>query len=227
MSFPKNKSLLLTFLFLFCTATFSQVYKWIDEDGVVHYSDSPPEDAASELVHIESDAREHTDAATARLLERAQENAKQRAKVRQAKSAAEQAAAQDRLAQQQRCVYARKQLISLRQTMPVYRDEEGTFRNSSVRNIYVYDTYGGEREYLDDATRAREIDRVLRDILTTCENPLDANEQFRAGWEQMESRRCETALAKLKAVQQPEERSPRQDVEDAREEVEQYCDSED
>jgi hypothetical protein len=211
---------------LFCTAAFSQIYKWVDEEGVVHYTDSPPEDAESELVQVDSDAPKDAGDAQARLLERVQESARHRAEARQAKSVAEQAAAQDRLARQQRCVYARKQLISLRQTLPVYRDEEGTFRNSSVRNISVYDAYEGEREYLDDATRAREIDRVLRDILTKCENPLDATEQFRAGWEQMESRRCETALAKLKEVQQPEERSPRQDIEDAREEVEQYCERE-
>jgi hypothetical protein len=55
----------------------------------------------------------------------------------------------------QRCVYLRKQLISLQQQLPVYGVEGGKFRTVSQ-----YDEYEGDREYLDDATRIIEAEEV-------------------------------------------------------------------
>ena len=121
----------------------TEVYKWVDEEGNVHYGDRPPEDVESERLNIEAEAPSLSAEEQSRYLEEAQERAKRRAEDRRARAAAEQVAEEERPARQRRCVYARKQLISLQQQLPVYRDEEGTFRTLSR-----YDAYEGEREYL-------------------------------------------------------------------------------
>ncbi len=220
MFLSPNRTLLFVFIFLFSTAAFSQVYKWVDEDGVVHYGDSPPEDAESEVIHVESGEARKADETVSRLVEHAEESAKRRAEARQAKSAVTQAEAQERLDRQKHCKYARKQLSALQARLPVYRDEEGTFRTVSR-----YDVYEGNRDYLDDTARDIEIERTQRDITAACEHPGDQGKQFVAGWERMMSKRCEAAQADLKSVERPEARSAQHEVELARKQVEKYCET--
>ena len=64
---------LLTLLATVCLAAAgSEVYKWVDEEGNVHYSDTPPENTESERVQIDA-APPPGDGATERLLERAEQ----------------------------------------------------------------------------------------------------------------------------------------------------------
>ncbi len=203
-----------------------QVYKWVDEDGNVHYSDqAPPEGQEAKELILDStpsaadvrDAQERT----ARLKPKQQTSQNQRFEEGQSESAAKEGKRAAQVARDERCLEARKQLISLQRQLPVYRDEEGKFRTLSV-----YNTYEGEREYLDDATRALEIDRVRHDVTTNCEHPDDPKEQFLASRERMKSMRCETARADLKPILRADAKSPRQSIEDARELVEKYCENE-
>ncbi len=199
-------------------ATLAQVYKWVDEEGVVHYGDSPPQNTESEEIHVEGGKARKADESVSKLLKQAEESAKQRAGAKQEKTAAAEAQAEKRQERQNRCNFARKQLISLQQQLPVYKDEEGTFRTVSR-----YDVYAGQREYLDDKAREIEIARVQREITALCEHPDDRQEQLVSGRERMMSKRCEAALVYLESVERPEARSPRQTIEEARLQVEKYC----
>jgi hypothetical protein len=202
------------------TAMASEVYKWVDEEGNVHYSDTPPENVESERVQVDV-APPRGDASAERVLERAEQTRERLAAERDARAAAEEAEAERHAADRQRCVFARQQLISLQQNLPVYRDETGKLRTRSE-----YDVYEGEREYLDDEQRALEIVRVQKDIERYCEHPGDRAEQFDAAWDRMMSKRCEAARAQLKAVE-ADRHSPRQAIEDATAEVRRYCGGED
>ena len=214
---------MLGFFVLYSEGATAEVYKWVDEEGIVHYSDNPPQNAESERVQLPSTPGPKGDPSEAlrRRLEQAEKATERRSEERLAASAAKEGKRAARVARDQRCLETRKQLISLQQRLPVYRDEEGTFRTLSV-----YDAYEGEREYLDDATRALEIDRVRYAITTNCEHPDDPKELFLAYRERAKSKRCETARVGLKAVQRPETRSSPQSIEDARELVEKYCENE-
>ncbi len=214
---------ILGFFVLFSEDATAEIYRWVDEEGIVHYSDNPPQEAESERMQLPTtpDPKGDPSEALRRRLEQAEKATERRSEERQAASAAKEGERAAQVARDQRCLETRKQLISLQQRLPVYRDEEGTFRTLSV-----YDAYEGEREYLDDATRALEIDRVRHDITTNCEHPDDLKEQFLAGQERMKSKRCETARVGLKAVQRTEARSSRQSIDDARELVEEYCENE-
>ncbi len=196
----------------------SDVYKWVDEDGNVHFSDKPPAQADSETLHVEADAPADAAAARSRFLADERERARRRAEVRQAAASVEATAAAQREAMQERCVRARQQLISLQQSLPVYRDEDGVFRTLSR-----YDAYEGAREYLDETERKREIVRVEHEIVRTCEDPDDATEILSAARDRALAKRCEAARVNLEAVQQRDARSARSTIEKARRAVERYC----
>ena len=211
----------LTLLVTLCVmAAESEIYKWVDEEGNVHYSDSPPENVESERVHIDA-MPPPRDGSAERLLERAEQTRERLAAEREARASADKAEASRRAADNERCVFARQQLISLQQNLPVYRDETG-----KLRTLSKYDAYEGEREYLDDEERRVEMVRVQKDIERYCEHPGDRGEQFDAAWERMMSKRCEAARAQLQAVE-ADRHSPRQTIEDARAEVKRYCGGED
>jgi len=211
----------LTLLVTLCVmAAEPEIYKWVDEEGNVHYSDSPPESVESERVHIDA-APPPGDGSTERLLERAEQTRERLAAEREARASADEAEASRRAADKEHCVFARQQLISLQQNLPVYRDETG-----KLRTLSEYDVYEGEREYLDDEERRLEIARVQDEIERYCERPDDSAEQFDAARERMMAKRCEAARAQLKALE-ADRHSPRQTIEDARAEVERYCGSED
>lgn len=214
---------ILGFFVLYSEDATADIYKWVDEEGNVHYNDNPPQNAETERVQLPStpDPKGDPSEALRRRLEQAEKATERRSEERQAASAAKEGERAAQVARDQRCLESRKQLISLQQRLPVYRDEEGTFRTRSI-----YDTYEGEREYLDDATRTLEIDRVRHDITTNCEHPDDPKERFLAYRERAMSMRCETAREGLKAVQRTGARSSQQSIEDARELVEKYCENE-
>lgn len=197
----------------------SEIYKWVDEEGNVHFSDTPPENVEVEEVHIDV-TPPSGDASTERLLQQAERTRERLAAEREARALADEAAASHREEDSRDCKYARQQMISLQQNLPVYRDETGKFRTRSL-----YDVYEGEREYLDDAQRAQEVVRVQGDIERYCESPGDRGEQFVAGWDRMMSKRCEAARAAL-ATAKADRHSPRQTIEDAMAEVERYCNGE-
>ena len=206
-------------LALFSLGAGSEIYKWVDDEGNVHYGDSPPDSVEAELVHIESHPTGETEPSSSRLLEDAENRYRRLEQEREARAVAREEDERVWRDLDQRCVYLRKQLISLQQQLPVYRDEGGKFRTVSQ-----YDAYEGDREYLDDATRAREIERVTAEMLIVCKKPGDRGEQFVAGWDRRIEQRCDYAQLKLKELQR-DKRATRQAIRDAQSEVDRYCDS--
>lgn len=197
------------------------IYRWVDAEGNVHYGDTPPENVEAELVQIEAPPSGEKAAPKSRLLEDAEERYRRLEEEREARAEAREAEEELRRDAEQRCVYLRMQLISLQQQLPVYSDEEGKFRTVSR-----FDAYEGEREYLDDASRAREIERVSAEMLIVCENPDDPGEQFVAGWQRRMEKRCEYWRLKLRDLQS-DKRETRQAIRDAQSEVDRYCKSDD
>ena len=204
-------------LALFSLGAGPDIYKWVDDEGNVHYGDSPPENVVAERVQIESRPAGETEPSGSKRLEEAQERYQRLEQQREARAAAREEEEQLRRDLDERCVYLRKQLISLQQRLPVYRDEEGKFRTLSQ-----YDAYEGRREYLDDATRAREIERVTAEMLIVCEEPGDRREQFVAGRERRMEKRCDAARLKLAKLKE-DKRATRQALKDAQSEVDRYC----
>ena len=203
------------------TIAATDVYKWVDEDGNVHYCDSPPEGVEVERIDIAPAPCAQATAADGDQLETADDRYRRLKQEREAAAAGRAADDRSAIEREDRCAYLRKQLISLQQQLPVYRDEEGNFRTLSR-----YDAYDGKRQYLDDAERKKEIARVERDIELACEDPSSRKEQALAAWERMNEKRCEYARQKLALLLDEGSRATRQDIEEAQADVDQYCQSE-
>jgi hypothetical protein len=217
----KSKILLITVFYLLGVTAFADIYRWIDEDGKVHYSDKPAQNVETERMKMEPSnvpKRPNEGQLRLRLREQAEKEAALRIEARRARSGAERAEREEHLAQERRCLEARKQLAVLQEQLPVYRDEKGKFRAKWLR-----DTYQGRREYLDDATRASEIGRVQQTITSYCQNRDDAEEQELARKQWIRSEHCFAARADLEALERPGARAPRQTLEEKRQVVERYC----
>ncbi len=135
-----------------------QVYKWVDEDGNVHYSDqAPPKGHEAEELILDSttpsaddvrDAQERT----ARLKTKHQTSQDQRSEVREQKRMQRELAQAQRVDRKRRCIFARQSLATLTTKLPVYSLDEK-----------------GNRVYLNTEERAAEIDRTRADINEFCD----------------------------------------------------------
>jgi len=147
--------LLLTFAF--AGGAPGAIYKWVDEKGVTHYSEKPPQGKKSAEVPIRSQpapAAPQGPQSTGKTWQE-QEADFQRRRVEQAeqrtkKEALDQASAAER---RQTCLQARHDLHILEQERPVYSVNEK-----------------GERVYIEDNNRAELRDRLRRIAEHNCEH---------------------------------------------------------
>lgn len=156
----------LSFIFLAVSTTGfgQQLYKWVDENGKVQYSDQPPPASAkqqkldlkvpppaaqpAEAKSDEKSGKSETKAAGPKSLAE-QELEFRKRRVQEEEKAAKQAA--EAKQNQQKCDQARSQLAA----------------NQQVGRLFSYDAKG-ERVYVDDQTRQANIEKAQQDINTYC-----------------------------------------------------------
>lgn len=150
--------MLVLALALCSSAVAQQVYRWVDADGNVHYSDQPPPDTATprEEVQVQGELPPERRAEAARRLDEQQrqlEAGRSRRSQSQQETAQQAAEAQGREAARQRlCAEARTNLSRLIEVGPVF-----TVNDS------------GEREYLEDDRRQAEIARYRQVVDQACQ----------------------------------------------------------
>ena len=135
-------------------AVASDIYKWVDEDGNVHYGDKPVSNE-SERVAIESRPTDR-----ARVQAQYQAAAQARAENRDARAQADE---ESREAEED----LRAQAEERRQKCEASRATMQRFVTS--RRIYTQDE-SGERVYMDDAQMQAARERVENDINEYCNN---------------------------------------------------------
>ena len=142
---------------IFTVSAAESIYKWVDEDGSVHYSDQPPGEATkSEKLRIEStpsnevvrDAQAKRD----RLKTEQQSRVVQLFAAREQERLQTESEQMQRDDRQRRCTKAHEQIQSLNHHMPIYYIDES-------RN----------RAFLDDKKRADLIAFYHRDIAMFCD----------------------------------------------------------
>lgn len=193
-----------------------EIYKWVDEVGRVHYSDQPPEGIVAERVPLAAPSRATRD--PSEELRRVVEQADRARIARRNDRLEAQATRDERVLREQICSQARMTLAILQEQRPVYRDEHGQFRPQ-----WAQDTYTGNRDHVDAATRAVEVARAERDIAQSCLNPGDANEQALARRRLALSELCAAGRAELTELERPSARTPRSELEPKRAAVSAYC----
>ncbi|MFH2135716.1 MAG: DUF4124 domain-containing protein [Pseudomonadota bacterium] len=143
--------LLLSFIPLSAQAGLN---KWVDENGKVHYSDSPPIDAKVESVRNvagKGQAAAPADYSSKSYSQREAELKKARQEKKEASEKSAQEAAQKQ-ARKRSCAAARENLRSL---------ESGT-------RLVTFDDKG-ERRFIDDAERAQRLNSAREAVKSNCD----------------------------------------------------------
>lgn len=149
-----RRALLVIALFVVIGQVYAKIYKWVDEKGVTHYTDSPPDGKGQELAPTQAPSDEEVERAKERLDRRLEQQRRreesrqeQREKIQQQKAAKQ----REKVESKKRCIRARQNLHVLEIQRPVYWIDEK-----------------GERVFLDDDTRTRKIERMKANIETYC-----------------------------------------------------------
>ena len=212
-----KKVILIICIMTIAGISLGAIYKWVDEEGRVHYSDKPTDKHKTKDVDVEPGPFPEE-------IGRARERAgklKQRSLEKPANEAVDQPENENRLAQEQYCLEARQQLAVLQEMhLPAYRDEQGRFRAK-----WKYDTYQGKREYLDDTMRASAVEKAREKVAANCKHkhPDDAKEQELARKQWIRSEYCAKHRVELEELEQPSAHAVRQDLEKKRRLVKMYC----
>lgn len=125
-------------LVLACTPAAAQVYRWTDEEGVVHYGDRPPAQGGGEAVDLRPSelGPDHPEVRARR--ERRERLLRAFAKERRERQEKAEAERREREQRERNCRTARENLRKVRQARYVYREAEDS----------------AERTVLSDAERA-------------------------------------------------------------------------
>ena len=167
----RRRWLFIALLLIAAAALGTTLYKWVDEKGVTHYSETPPAKQQAQEIRVQppppsgaEDGRPPqapsapgVDGAKAAPPKTWQEKALEAQRQREAteqQEEQERALAQE-IAQKrkERCLSAQQNLQALLTNRPVYHVNER-----------------GERVFIDDAKRAAEIARAKREIQSYCES---------------------------------------------------------
>ncbi len=134
----------------------AEIYKWVDEDGKVHYSDSPPPDVVTEKIEpppaASREGARRMQAATDLLIEQQRASADQRAQEREEKRLRQDIAEEQAIDRAIRCSGARRSLYALLQPRAAFTTNER-----------------GERVYIPDTFRQAEIEEQKRVVAANCE----------------------------------------------------------
>jgi hypothetical protein len=211
---------LLSFLLLPFSLS-AEIHQWTDAQGHHHFGDKPSEQFKSQQLDLDVPAPspvppldktrvqslDDDDIAKQRLLEQ----------IVQRDLAEKQALAESNLAMQ-RCIEGRERIAVLEQAMPVYRDENNVLRaHSSV------DRYQGQRAYIKDSLRDKEIDIAQGVILKNCKEPYDEAKQQQAHTKWLNKQYCDAAKIELQHYQQPKLRALKQTLRGKKAVVKHYC----
>lgn len=142
-------ALLILFMF-FCTNAMAEIFKWVDEQGNVHYSDTPVKaDAQQMQIKTESGSQP-------RVSE--QERLERRQRLLQAYD-------EDRARQNEIDAREQKQKDQLKRECVIARDRLARYERS--RNLYDFDK-DGNRIILEDKEKQRITDTLRQQINQNC-----------------------------------------------------------
>ena len=148
-------------LLVFAVATIgaSEVYKWVDADGVVHYSDKPPPNGQSIEIGIADDPPERDTSGSPGVYDDVIEQQRIRkeslAKEREEADRALRAREEEESKSAEACSQAIHYLNTLRKQCPVFYDGAGILRAQCPGYYYFYE---GDRTYIEDDERQALIE---------------------------------------------------------------------
>lgn len=206
--------IITTILGVWGTAS-ADVYKYIDEDGNVVFTDEPAESAESEVVELAP----YDPPSTPTPIGRVRRNHQFDRDLEQIDQKRIDSLVEEQVSDHaRRCNEARVALEVLHQGMPVYRVADGQYRAD-----WSGDTYEGPRVYLSDTQREAAIDAQIRKLALNCTDPLDQEQQEQASISWHNKEKCMAARVNLDDLLKPGSRAPDQSIEERQKIVDRYC----
>ncbi len=196
----------------------ADIYRWVDKDGKVYFSDEKPENQTSERITIVTPAipavPDEGELRRLDLLKQAEENWRQR----EAESIEIEAYPPIEARGESACRNARINYGVLKMRMAVYQTKNGDYRPH-----WYGDTYRGKRNYVSDNDREAVHAAVEGDIYRYCDDPtnVDAlNSEFNR-W--VDSEYCAVARVELASAENERSRTPGGRIKQLRQEVQELC----
>jgi hypothetical protein len=156
--FSVQKSVVITLLVSLFASDTDAICKWVDENGVVHYAETCPDNTQStDVPIIEPPSRKQVEEAN-RNAEKVRNEVKSHSETleqeREQQAGESLADVETTNANIEKCAEARWRLAILSKQLPVYYDEDNSLHfNRSLHHYW----YTGNRNYLDDAQRQAEV----------------------------------------------------------------------
>jgi hypothetical protein len=138
----------------------AEVFRWVDGNGNVFYSDAEPLDVDSDLVQIGPSEDEQTAMIQLTPAESATADLPDQPPLVVAMAATDLGP----------CARARQQLTLLHADVAVFLSDDGLWEGSGKRN--------GERSWLADASRPNAIRAARDEVLRNCSNPASVAEEL-------------------------------------------------
>jgi len=200
----------------------AEVYRWVDEDGNVHFSDAPPEQHSAEKIVTQEHVPKPPDEGELRrraLLKQADAEAERILAEREAERAAHKQELEDQSRTDALCADARTRLAILNEQKPMHYDADG-----HLRAQWRQDPYQGARTYLSDAERASLRNDMESLVEERCGQAPDPASQTKARLKWIWSERCAVARAELEVMVSERSRTPRSEIEKQQGIVAFWCD---
>ena len=214
------------------------IYKWVDEEGKTHYSDSAPDGSSREFTPEPEPSAEAIRRAREEmksLLERGRQHdeARQAEKERQLKENLAREQEEDNRIQS--CIFAQEQLQKLNLQRPVFRvigkgddvyvDYLGKRLIFGDNDELIFnDWVEGERLYIDDVQRPAEIERYENEVESYCGDEGGDQEKLSAARVKLfKQRMCVNARERLEMLANPRMHTSASDLDKAESWMKLFC----
>lgn len=194
----------LTMIFatlLFLTgSTHAQIYRWVDKDGKVHFSDEKPTEGNVDTVipDIADPADEPDEGELRRRSYLESANDPRFSPTPQARPNS----AND--LNDSRCRRSRVEYAMLEEPVPVYRTATG-----EMRAHWINDTHQGSRQYIEDADRESEQDAAWDRMNRYCADASNQDAYIQAWNDYVDDVYCSEHEVKLEQARERRSRTPR------------------
>jgi hypothetical protein len=204
------------------------IYKWVDEEGRTHYSDSAPDGSSREFTpepEPKAEAVRRAREEMKSLLERGRqhEEARKAEKERQLKENLTREQEED--SRIQSCIFAQEQLQKLNLQRPVFRvfgKGDEVYVDYLGKRLIFGDN--DERLYIDDVQRSAEIGRYEDEVESYCGDEGGDQEKLgEARVKLFKERMCVKARERLEMLANPRMHTPASDLDKAESWMKLFC----
>ena len=151
-------------LALTLVAEAGDLYKWVDENGVVHYSQTPPPDTESSAIEVQEyyvAPPTAGDSVYADAIEQQAARKEERLRLKEEQKAEREAREREEATSREACARAIHYLSVLDKQCPVFYDAAGILRAQCPPYYYAVE---GERSYIDDNERQELVRYYLKRV---------------------------------------------------------------